>query len=396
MHEEADEARARGLFAGAEAMKTSRDLPIWVDPMTGQRLIVTESGAVMDLQEYMQNPVPFMGAGAAASIAQGLGLRAAGSSQAGYAPEGGVMPTGIGAAGQAGLEEAPGVATAKDLGKGPPTVEQPKILPTPKPIQYIGINTGDAFNNAPAQERAYVGTIGGRDAMDSSREIRQQINQAGRGARAQSLYNAQAAQIIAEAANAGGFETMGDKSEARARVMNTINTIARGAGLGDNYFGQNESRQQMLDKINTIRGESIVGASGQKALGTLEAVLNSMPGTGQTPRAGTFNAASNLVQNQKNIDKQNYANAYGQRTSNLYNNVEDAFDSDNSQDKYDREEDAFQKIIRSPNGSKLLGHFMKGEKPDGSKASKADIDAFFKNKFGLDGMSRYFMGARGG
>lgn len=396
MHEEADETRARGLLTGAEAMKTARDLPIWTDPMTGQRLIVTESGAVMDLQEYMQNPVPFMGAGPAASIAQGLGLRSAGASQAGYAPEGGVMPTGLSAVEQAGVEEAPGVATAKDLGKGPSTVEQPKILPTPKPIQYVGINLGDAATNAPAQEKSYVSSVGGRAALEESNRIRENINNNGRGARAQALYNAQAAQIIAEAVNSGGFETMGAGSDARARVMNTINTLARGAGLGDNYFGQNESRQQMLDKINTIRGESIVGSTGQKALGTLEAVLNSMPGTGQTPRAGTFNAASNLVQNQKNIDRQNYANVYGQKTSNLYNNVEDAFDSDNAQDKYDREEDAFQKIIRSPQGAKLLGSFMKGQRPDGSKASRADIDNFFKKNFQLDGMSRYFMGARGG
>lgn len=397
MHEEADESRARGLFAGAEAMKTARDLPIWVDPMTGQRLIVTASGAAMDLQEYLQHPVPFMGADSAASIARGLGLRAAGASQAGYAPEGGVMPTGLSAADQAGVgEETPGVSTARGIGATPPAVTQPPILPTPKPIAYSGVNIGEAAQNAPAQERALVSTVGGREALEASREIKNQINQQGRMARAQALYNGQAAQIIAEAAAAKGFEAMGAGSPERARIINGLNTIARGMGLGDGYFGENESRQQMLEKLNAIKGESTVVTGGQKALGSLELVIGAMPGAGQTIRSGTFNAASNLVQNQRLIDYQNYANAYGQRTSNLYNNVEDAFDSDNSRDRYAREEAAFEQVMKKPNGAKILSYFLEGKKPDGSKATKEDIDKFFMNNFDLPGMSRYFMGARRG
>jgi len=397
IHQEADELRARGLLSGAEAMKMAGTLPIWADPVTGQRLILTSTGVPMDLQAYLQNPVPIMGGTAAAEIARQLGLQAAGGAQAGYAPEGGVMPTGVTAGAQAGVEEPTAGGAAREIAGQPrEAVPTKPIVPTPKPVEYTGVTLGEAAKSAPAQERALVGTIGGREALDSSREIKQQINQAGRAARAQALYNGQVAQIIAEAASAKGFEAMGAGSEARSRVVNALNTIARGAGFGDNFFGANESRQQMLDKLNAIKGEATVVSGGQKALGTLETVIGAMPGTGQTIRSGTFNAASNLVQNQRLIDYQNYANAYGQRTSNLYNNVEEAFDSDNSRDRYAKEEEAFEKIMTSPNGAKILSHFMKGERPDGSKASKEDIDNFFLNNFELPGMSRYFMGARRG
>jgi len=397
VHQEADEARARGLFAGAEAMKTAGQLPIWADPTTGQRLILTSTGVPMDLQEYLQSPVPIMGGTAAAEIARQLGLQAAGGAQAGYAPEGGVMPTGVTSGAQAGVEGPSAAGAAREIA-GQPREGAPAgpIVPKPKPIEYVGVNLGAAAQSAPAQERALVGTIGGREALASSQEIKQQINQAGRTARSQALYNAQAAQIIAEAAAAEGFEAMGEGSEARARVVGALNTIARGAGLGDSYFGANESRQQMLDKLNAIKGESTVISGGQKALGTLEKVIGAMPGTGQTVRSGTFNAASNLVQNQRLIDYQNYANAYGQRTSNLYNNVEEAFDSDNSRDRYAKEEEAFENIMKDPKGARMLSHLIKGERLDGSKASRQDIDNFFMNNFELPGMSRYFMGARRG
>lgn len=397
IHQESDEARARGLLAGSEAMKTAGQLPIWSDPVTGQRLIMTAGGIPMDLQEYLQRPVPIMGGTAAAAIARQLGLQAAGGAQAGYAPEGGIMPTGVTAGEQAGVEEPSAAGAARQAAREPvEAVPTKPIVPTAKPIDYVGVNLGDAAKNAAAQERAYVGTIGGRDALDSSREIKQQINQSGRAARTQALYNAQVAQIIAEAASAKGFEAMGAGSEARSNVVNALNTIARGAGLGDGFFGENESRQQMLDKLNAIKGEATVVGGGQKALGTLQTVIGAMPGTGQTIRAGTFNAASNLVQNQRMIDYQNYANAYGQRTSNLYNNVEEAFDSDNPRDRYAKEEDAFEKIMKNPNGARILSQFMKGERPDGSKATREDIDNFFMNNFELPGMSRYFMGARRG
>ena len=397
MHQEADEARARGLGAGAQAMKTAAELPIWSDPVTGQRLIMTSTGVPMDLQTYLQNPVPIMGGTAAAEIARQLGLQAAGGAQAGYAPEGGVMPTGVTAGAQAGVEEPTAGGAAREIAGQPREAAPTKpIVPTPKPMEYVGVTLGEAAQSAPAQERALVSTIGGRDAMDSSREIKQQINQSGRAARTQALYNAQVAQIIAEAASAKGFEAMGAGSEPRSRVVNALNTIARGAGLGDGFFGENESRQQMLDKLNAIKGEATVVGGGQKALGTLQTVIGAMPGTGQTIRAGTFNAASNLVQNQRLIDYQNYANAYGQRTSNLYNNVEEAFDTDNPRDRYAKEEEAFENIMKNPNGSKILSHFMKGERPDGKKASRQDIDNFFLNNFELPGMSRYFMGARRG
>ena len=361
---EAGETKARGLQENVAAMKAARELPIWVDPMTGQRLIVTESGNVMDLQEYLKNPVPVMGLSTAAKIAQDIGLVST-----------------------EGPSAAPPVS-AQPI--------QPPIVPTPKPVAYSGVNIGEAAQNAPAQERALVGTIGGREALESSRDIKTRINQQGSAARSQSLYNGQVAQIIAEAAAAKGFEAMGSMPEERARIIGGLNTIARGAGLGDNFFGANDSRKQMLEKLNAIRGEATVMGGGQKALGSLELVIGAMPGTGQTVRSGTFNAASNLVQNQRLIDYQNYANAYGQRTSNLYNGVEDAFDSDNSRDRYAREEAAFEQIMQKPTGAKILSYFLEGKKPDGSKATKEDIDKFFMNNFELPGMSRYFMGARRG
>jgi len=361
---ETGETKARGLQENVAAMKAARELPIWADPMTGQRLIVTESGNVMDLQEYLKNPVPVMGLSTAAKIAQDIGLVST---------------------------EGP---SASPPASSQPT--QPPIVPTPKPIAYSGVNIGDAAKNAPDQERSLVGAIGGREALESSRDIKTRINQQGSAARSQSLYNGQVAQIIAEAAAAKGFEAMGSMPEERARIIGGLNTIARGAGLGDNFFGANDSRKQMLEKLNAIRGEATVMGGGQKALGSLELVIGAMPGTGQTVRSGTFNAASNLVQNQRLIDYQNYANAYGQRTSNLYNGVEDAFDSDNSRDRYAREEAAFEQIMQKPTGAKMLSYFLEGKKPDGSKATKEDIDKFFMNNFELPGMSRYFMGARRG
>ena len=145
----------------------------------------------------------------------------------------------------------------------------------------------------------------------------------------------------------------------------------------------------MLDKIAKLNAEAIAKGASQPGLGTLEKIISAMPGEGQPPESGAYNAASNVIQTQKPIDQQAHANYYGSKPRNNYAYHGQAFERDNPDSAYNAQEKAFQRLILDPQGAEIIERIMS----DPGKYPPKVIDDYLKKRVNAPpGMSRFFGG----
>ena len=150
----------------------------------------------------------------------------------------------------------------------------------------------------------------------------------------------------------------------------------------------------MLKKLQTLQAQAGVSAAGQKAYGSLVTLIGTLPSLEQTPQAAAFNAASNLVNNQRLVDKQLHAQAYGQNSGEMYYRAGPAFERDNAPSKYVAEQNALSKMMldqgdpakKMPSGAKVIAAMTSGA------VTPEQIEEYFMKKYKLKGMSRYFVG----
>jgi len=112
--------------------------------------------------------------------------------------------------------------------------------------------------------------------------------------------------------------------------------------------------------------------------------VNAYPNLDQPPAASSFNAASNMVNNQMKLDRQQHADAYGQESGQLYSRAGVDFKRSNTPAKYRKEQDALQSVMmRDPEAFSAM---ISG------RVNAQDIDQYFRDKAhgGIKGMSRYF------
>ncbi len=406
LHEEGTATAGLGRLYSTEALEKLRGLPIWVDPKTNLRMVFLADGTVMDYNKWAETGGALLGTEEAAMAAKQLGLQLAGKETTGY--PGGVVPFGEKAAtvtegpittpgGQADREPStiPEGQTVpiKDLAKEVAETKQPAIREPSKMPLPIGVNYGKGSDEF-AKEDLKAATAQGSDvAEERSKKYMERIDQAAASSRSSKIFQLEAAKLISRAARAGGFDAPGATSEERASILNGLNTLARGLGItaadGSSPFGEKDSRVSMLDKIAKLNAEAIAKGASQPGLGTLEKIISAMPGEGQSPESGAYNAASNVIQTQKSIDQQAHANYYGSKTRNNYAYHGQAFERDNPDSAYNAQERAFQRLILDPQGAEIIERIMS----DPGKYSPKVIDGYLKKRVNAPpGMSRFFGG----
>lgn len=301
----------------------------------GIQMVRLANGSAMSLYEWMKNPQPVWGGEETSAGAEGK--------------------------------------TSKAISIGPTTKVE-----APPGIGYDEKSLGSAQN-----ELGMLNTPGKAALEARSAEYRNMVDKDAEVARDQKLYNNEVAGVIADMASKTGVETPGATGSLRAMIINYGNTISRSAGMGD-QFGTADTSQAILDKINTLAGEARVSSAGQQALGSLTKVIGAYPNLDQPPTASSFNAASNMVNNQMKLDRQQHADTYGQQSGQLYSRAGVDFKRANTPAKYHREQDALQStMMRDP---EAFAAMVSG------RVSKEDIEQYFRDKKhgGIPGMGRYF------
>lgn len=208
------------------------------------------------------------------------------------------------------------------------------------------------------------------------------------GARTNRVYGLETATQLANGALSGGLNTPGFKGTMRAEVLNALNTIARGAGMGNEYFGSTDTSAQLLNKINTLNASGRVQAADQHAWSAFQAQMQANPNLDMNPQAAATIAATMLVNEQRKMDKDTYTQMYRDAGAQLLTKVDGEFEKDNNwQTKYQPEVNALKDLMLSPNGARALNLIMQhGVTPE-------QIDEFFYARYHLNGMSRFFGGS---
>jgi len=273
------------------------------------------------------------------------------------------------------------------------------VTPTGTVTPATGINYGPASTKSATEEQRALYTPGSANVKKQSADYIDQINQGAAAATAQRIYHNDIAKIIADASSATGAGVMGAGANWRSKIVNVLNTAARSAGVigpDQQIFGDTDNQQKMLEKLAGLQAQAGVTGAGQKAFASLQTLIGTLPNLDQPPRAAAFNAASNLVTNQRRIDQQSHAQAYGQNSGELYYRAGSAFERDNGPAKYTAEQNALAKVMldpgdirkKRPSGAKVMEAMVSGA------VTPAQIEEYFEKNYKLKGMSRYFTGAQ--
>jgi len=120
-------------------------------------------------------------------------------------------------------------------------------------------------------------------------------------------------QSLVKLASKDGFLTLGPAADVRYQAVNILNTIARGAGLGDEYTIKGVADKQSAEKAAAIMAGARTQAFGQTANESLRTILTATPNTKMDPAAVRDLLASLTVAKQKALDEaayfRNYASA---------------------------------------------------------------------------------------
>lgn len=280
-------------------------------------------------------------------------------------------PTPVWSGGE-GAAAAP--ATSRPIGVGDTTATAP-----------AGIGWDPRSKTTATNELQVTMGPGKAAAEARSAAYRAQVDKDAEAAYGQKLYNNDVAGIISDAIQKTGAAAPGATASTRAVIINYANTIARAAGLGENYMGSGlDSNDAILRKLTTLSGQRGVSEAGQTALGSLEKLVSAQPNLDQPPQASTFNAASNMVNNQMKIDQQLHADTYGQHSGGLYSRAGIDFKRVNTPGKYRKEQDILQNVmVKDPEAFQAM---ISG------KLDPAHIEQYFRDRAhgGVPGMSRYF------
>lgn len=236
-----------------------------------------------------------------------------------------------------------------------------------------------------SDEYRNISLPGGEEAKKRGELYREKVDAGAQEAQSLKLYNNDVAGVISEAIQATGAGAPGAGASTRAVIVNYINTIARASGHPEMEIGDKiADNTAILSKINTLAGQAGVSSAGQTALGSLARLVEAQPNLDQPPAASSFNAASNMVNNQMNIDRQSHADYYGQKSNQLYSRAEMDFRRLHTPGKYRKEKDVIQRtMVQDP---QAFAAMISG------KIDPDHIEQYFKDKKhgGLPGMSRYF------
>jgi hypothetical protein len=249
------------------------------------------------------------------------------------------------------------------------------------------VNNGVSFNPAVAQSENLQGA-NYEDQIKQSGKYMESTRGGAEAARGSRFNTIEAASTIANAIASGdrnALSTPGAYAAERAQIANMANTFGRMIGAGD-IAGTADTNAAILAKLNNAMAGQTVSATDERSLQALRMALSAQPGVAMPPDAAAELSSHALVHNQRLIDKNVHLDQYVATSpqGTAYNAATD-FDSTNSQQKYNREQQAFKTLMMDPRGAKAIELMKKGG------ASPQQAEEYLYRNTGIKGMSRYFM-----
>jgi hypothetical protein len=254
----------------------------------------------------------------------------------------------------------------------------------PEPTATSGVS----FNPAVAQSENLTGA-NYDDQIKQSGKYMESTQTGAQTARSNMPNIIQAASTISNAISSGdknALNTPGAYAPERAQIANIANTLGRMIGIGD-IAGTADTNAAIMAKLNNAMASQTVSAADQRSLQALQIAFSAQPGVTMPPDAAAELSSHALVHNQRLIDRKTHLDLYVAKSpqGTAYNAATD-FDSTNSQQKYNREQQAFKTLMMDPRGAKAIELMKKGI------ASPQQAEEYLYRNTGIPGMSRYFIG----
>jgi len=361
-------------------------------------------GSMKPLYEWMESGEPLAGGSAAAELARQLhrGLSTTGStvSPAAKQPPGPAgTPVGAGAAPAA----APGADSVPQLPPVKTTASPPSPTPAPKAAAIPGVvfDEGSA-KTAAAETRNLQRSADQPQIRESSREYIQGANRDAMSANQQKIFYNEMADIVAKASSGKLLAAPGPGYEFTADVVGALNRAVRaipGLDVGENFFGNAKEYSDIMTKLTTLQAQAAAKGADQKAVGALIANMEALPSLSKEPGAAAQVAASNMVTNQKAIDRKRHADEYGKISRGLYSGAMTDFEGKNDASKYAQEQNAIRSMLldKGDKEKKIAPGAVVFEMMKQRKVGPEQIDEYFEQRYNIPKerqMSRYFLGAR--
>jgi hypothetical protein len=200
-------------------------------------------------------------------------------------------------------------------------------------------------------------------------------------ARDSARYLTELAANLSDATQGKGLDAPGFGFDGRAQVTSALNTLSR--AFGGPEIGRGDSISEINKKIETLQAATQAAGGNQESFAALNALRQAIASPNMSPRAYSKLSADLLTHNQRAIDREQHRSTYANDSSGLLSKAAADFERTNPASKYNKEAEVIQRMILTK--PDLIKNLKSG------KYSPAQIDEAFE-KFGLKGMSRYFVG----
>lgn len=176
--------------------------------------------------------------------------------------------------------------------------------------------------------------------------------------------------------------TGGIGSDARARMVNYVNTVARNFGMPE--ISNQDTQDAIAKKMSAIIGSARARGGDQTSYAALNELGNAIANPNQPPEAIAELMSNMMVSNQRAKDKDHHANNYGEMSHGVYSDASKAFESENPTSKYVKEQSALRNFaFKYPD---KFRNALEG------RYTAAGLDQYIEKATGIKGISRYFVG----
>lgn len=274
---------------------------------------------------------------------------------------------------------APSPAPAPATTETTTTTAPVELPPVPPGVGFDEQSIKTARSDNPG---AIGGGPGAQTALEATKKYDKEARANAAGARDASRYVQELVQNLSNVAQKQGLDTPGFAFKQRAAITSLANTLSR--AVGGPEFGEADSFNQISEKISTMLAAAQAAGGNQEAYAALTLLKSAVANPDMSPRAFSKLAADIMVQNQRAIDRDAHREVYSTVSNGPLSKAASDFERANKAEKYNKEAKAIQDmLLKAPD---LIADFKAG------KYSADDINASMKKKYGVDGMSRYFLG----
>ena len=276
----------------------------------------------------------------------------------------------------------PGATTPGAPGAPGVSVAPVEKLPLPPP----GLNYDKDSQSTAESERsiAFSGGPAAKTAQTITDNYIKVVVPTATAARDSARYLTELAANLSRATQGKGLDAPGFGFDGRAQAVSALNTLSRAFG-GKGDFGEADEISEINKKIQTLQAAATAAGGNQESYAALNALKQAIASPNMSPRAYSKLAADLLTQNQRAIDREQHRSMYANDSSGLLSKAAGDFENKNPASKYNEEAEVIQRMILTK--PDLIKDLKSG------KYTPAQIDEAFE-KFGVKGMSRYFVGGR--